>query len=325
MTNHPSPVLPKQALFWLTIISSLIFACGCNNNQPEDLLTLTSTSTSTITVTVTPLPTVTPRPSRTPTKTHTPPPTTTATPSETPAELRPAQLWLKRDVNNKVIDWAYSHITDIDWDSKGQVIRFSATLSFQLMDRGIHRETITIIGKNLTIYYLNIRRQVGTDMQTARLIVGGTFGKDVPMAIIPAGGPSYVKLRLMDDNDPFDPYLSHVTANLPFEDRSELYPDVFLTSLEQVIAQLPDQFILLTDQPIIVDPDSVQRFEYDIQTVSSLMARFYPWMQLDDYDRFTGPNQAALYLADYLYLSKPIPTPIEWYSGESLILILGPN
>ncbi len=301
----------------------MLIGAGCTPAIPEITLTPTITDTPTITITITPLSTVTPHPSRTPTSSRTPFPTNTATLTETPAVLRPAQLWPKSDVNGKLIDWGYSHITDIDWNSKGQVVRFSALLGFQLMDRGIHRQTITVLAKPLTVYYLNVRRQVGSQLEPARLIVGGTFGEDVPLGVIPAGGPSYIKIKILTRNEPVDPFLIHTTANLPYAERSEEYPDSLLTDLEAVLGTLPDQLMLLADQAIIVDPDSVQRFEYDIQTVSYLMARYYPWMVLDEYDRFTGANQASLELADDLYLNKPFTSPIEWYSGETLIFIIG--
>jgi hypothetical protein len=312
----------KTSVLLAACILILLFS-SCKGGSPEISQTPTITITPTITVTVTPLSTVTPHPSRTPTGTRTPFPTNIATLTETPALLRPSQLWPKSDVNGKLINWGYSHITDIDWNSKGQVIRFSAILGFQLMDRGIHRQTIIVFAKPLTVYYLNIRRQVGDKLETARLIVGGTFGEDVPLGVIPAGGPSYVKIKILTRNEAVDPYIIHTTANLPYAERSVEYPDALLTDLEVVLASLPDQLILLADQAIIVDPDSIQRFEYDIQTVSYMMARYYPWMLLDDYDRFTGANQAALELADNLYLSKPITSTIEWYSGETLIFITG--
>jgi hypothetical protein len=296
-------------------------ACQTEKSIPE--LTATITLTASGTITVTPLSTVTRRPSLTATPTITPRPTSTATPTETPAILRPAQLWIKHDINDEVIDWGYSHITDIDWNQKGEVSRFSAMLSFRLMDRGIHRQTIVVLGKPLTIYYLNVQRQVGEKLQNTRLIVGGAFGEDIPLGIIPAGGPSYVKLRLMNRFEPFDPYITHRDANLPYATRTENYPDTLLTDLEQVLAHLPEQVILLADQDIIVDPDSIQRFEYDIRTVPYLIARYYPWLLLDDYDRFTGPNQAALEMADNLYLNKPFSKVIEWYSGGTLIIITG--
>jgi len=191
------------------------------------------------------------------------------------------------------------------------------------MDRAVHRDTIIVFARPLTVYYLNVRRQVGNELGNARLIVGGVYGEDVPLGVVPAGGPSYVKLAIMTRNAPFDPYLTHITANQAYDDRRDEYPDTLLTDLEMILADLPDQVILLADQAIIVDPDSVQRFEYDIQTVSYLVARFYPWMVLDDYDRFTGANQAAIDLADNLYLNKPITNPAEWYSGETLIFITG--
>jgi hypothetical protein len=307
----------------LTACILMLFCSSCKGGSPEISQSPTITVTPTIFLTVTPLSTVTPHPSRTATSSRAPFPTNTATLTDTPAALRPAQLWPKWDVNGKLIDWGYSHITDIDWNSKGQIIRFSAILGFQLMDRGIHRQTISVFAKPLTVYYLNIRRQVGDELESARLIVGGTFGEDVPLGVIPAGGPSYVKIKILTRNKPVDPFIIHTTANLPYDERSVEYPDALLTDLEVVLASLPDQLILLADQSIIVDPDSVQRFEYDIQTVSFLMARYYPWMLLDDYDRFTGANQAALELADNLYLSKPITSSIEWYSGETLIFITG--
>jgi hypothetical protein len=318
-----SPLIRK--LIVLSGLCLLMTSYGCKSESGEPLLTLTTTATptATSTATVTPLPTVTPRPSRTPTPSPTPFPTSRPTPTETSAPAHPAELWLKRDVNGKLIDWGYSHITDIGWNSKGEVVRFSATLGFQLMDRAIHRDTIIVFGRPLTVYYLNVRRQVGKVVENGRLIVGGVFGEDIPLGVVPAGGPSYIKVKIMSRNDPFDPYLAHKTSNLTYAERSEEYPDWLLTDLEVVLADLPEQVLLLADQTIIVDPDSVQRFEYDIQTVSYLVARFYPWMVLDAYDRFTGANQAALDLADNLYLNKPIATPIEWYSGETLIFITG--
>jgi hypothetical protein len=320
---YPPSLLGKTAAF--LVLCLLFICCGCKASSGDitQTTTPTDTPTATATVTVTPLPTVTPHPSRTPTSTSTPFPTNSPTPTETLAALDPAELWLKRDINGKLIDWGYSHITDIGWNSKGQVIHFSATLGFQLMDRAIHRQTISVFARPLTVYYLNVRRQVGNEIGNSRLIVGGTFGEDIPLGVIPAGGPSFVKLKLMTRNEPFDPYLVHTTANLPYDERSEEYPDTLLTDLEGIMANLPDQVILLADQAIIVDPVSVQRFEYDIQTVSYLVARFYPWMVLDDYDRFTGANQAANELADNLYLNKPLSAPIEWYSGETLIFIKG--
>jgi hypothetical protein len=309
-------------LFWLCLLVTC-YGCGSDLEEPQPTSTATNTPTATSTATVTPLPTVTPRPSRTPTPSRTPFPTSSPTPTETPAPPYAAELWLKRDINGKLIDWGYSHITDIGWNSKGEVNRFSATLGFQLMDRAIHRDTITVFAKPLTVYYLNVRHQVGNDLENTRLIVGGAFGEDIPLGIIPAGGPSYVKLKIMTRNEPFDPYFSHKTASLPYEERRAEYPDTLLTDLEQVLANLPDQVILLADQAIIIDPDSVQRFEYDIQTVSYLVARYYPWMVLDDYERFTGANQAALALANSLYLNKPISDPIELYSGDTLIFITG--
>ncbi len=313
----------KKSLLIFPALIWFVTTSACQSEKSLSALTQTLTPTASGTITVTPLSTVTRRPSLTPTPTPTRLPSSTATPTETPAILHPARLWPKRDINDKLIDWGYSHITDISWNNKGEVIRFSATLSFQLMDRGIHRQTIVVIGKPLTIYYLNVQRQVGEELQKARLIVGGAFGKDIPLGVIPAGGPSYVKLRLMTRHEPFDPYITHKDADLPYATRSEDYPDTLLTDLEQVLAHLPDQVILLADQELIVDPDSIQRFEYDIRTIPYLVARYYPWLLLDDYDRFTGPNQAALEMADNLYLNKPFTQSIEWYSGETLIIITG--
>lgn len=325
LSNLPRPVSQAFHLGAMLLIGSSLLGIlsACDRQAAETVSTSTVTPTATATITVTPLPTVTRRPTKTSTPTNTPPPTPTSTPTETPAPLRPAELWPKRDINDKTIDWSYNHITDIGWNQAGEVVRFSATLSFQLMDRGIHRQTIVILGKPLTVYYLNVRRQNGKTLSPGRLVVGGAFGQNISLGVIPAGGPSYFKFRLMSRNESFDPYIVHVNSNLPYEERSQEYPDTMLSELEVILASLPDQMILLADQSIIVDPDSVQRFEYDLRTVPYLMARFYPWLSLDVYDRFTGPNQAALALADYLYLNKPLTTPIEWYSGETLIIITG--
>ena len=317
-----SLITKLAALFGLCLLMTS-YGCNTGSGEPRITPTNTVTPTATSTATVTPLPTVTPRPSRTPTPSPTPFPTNNPTPTETIAPAYPAKLWLRRDVNGKLIDWGYSHITDIGWNGEGEVVRFSATLGFQLMDRAIHRDTITVFARPLTIYYLNVRRQVGKELRSARLIVGGAFGEDIPLGVVPAGGSSYIKVKVMSRSEPFDPYLVHTASNLTYAERSEEYPDRLLTDLEIILADLPEEVLLLADQTIIVDPDSVQRFEYDIQTVSYLVARFYPWMVLDDYDRFTGANQAALDLADNLYLNKPISTPIEWYSGETLIFITG--
>ncbi len=87
---------------------------------------------------------MTPTPTLVPTAT---PPTYTATPIPTRlAQLPPLNS------NTGVVDWSYFYLTEKENEEDGSLVALSAMVAFQLMDRGIHTETINILGDDVTVF-----------------------------------------------------------------------------------------------------------------------------------------------------------------------------
>ena len=184
-TLPPAPTLPAGPL------STPLFG-PLVNPLLNKLYTPTATLTSTITLTPTLTPTLTSTPTRTPlptftftptdtaTATVTPRPSLTPTATETPIPARPATLFPVNDLDGKRINWGYERITELLWDQNRKPTNLSAFMAFQLLDRGIHRKTIQVLGKDLTVYYLNAQHEFDGQMRPVQVIIGGEWGKDVP-------------------------------------------------------------------------------------------------------------------------------------------------
>jgi hypothetical protein len=292
---------------------------------PTVTSTVTPTATATITPTVTPtrtlVPTVTLRPSHTSTVTLTPLPTSTPTSTETPAPLRPAILYPRRDVNGKLLDWRYTHISEYSETEKRLPKVLWAYLGFQLMDRAIHRDTLKIMDQDVTVYYLNVQHQFDNQLALLRLVLGGAFGKDVPLNLIPLDGSAYIRVRLLEPGAAFDPYIFHRDAQKGYATHEPQYPDMPLVALERLLPGLSDELIVLADHQILFDPDRLDQVQVDMSRVAYLAARYQPFTVVDAYNRVTGPSPAAADLREFLLHEVPIPGGIPAYSSDTLVLL----
>lgn len=284
-------------------------------------LTPTRTATATITPTRTLVPTVTSIPTHTSTVTQTPLPSLTPTITETPAPLRPAVLYKRRDINDKVLDWRYTHISEYSETEKRLPKILWATLGFQLMDRGIHRDTLKIMDQDVTVYYLNVQHDFDGQPRPLRLVLGGTYGRDVPYRNIPADGSLYIRVRVLSPFETFDPYIFHRDANKSYATRTMNYPDMPLNDLEQLLPGLSDELIVLADHQILFDPDRLDQVQVDMGRVAYLAARYQPMMAVDEYNRVTGPSQAAIGLRELLLHGTPLDGGIPAYSSDTLVLL----
>ncbi|MFH1445852.1 MAG: hypothetical protein ABIG43_00375, partial [Chloroflexota bacterium] len=244
------------------ILVCLIFLCAC---QPEyearPTRIPTSASTPTPTHTFTLVPTITPKASLTPTMTRTFYPSLTPTRTATPVTPWPAKLIDFEDSYGKVVDWGYFYVTDIGFDSDAEVNQLSAMISFRLMDRAIHQRNMHFLGQDITVYYLHVSHDFKDEQIAMALIIGGTYGKDVLINLIPADGSAYLQVRLMTADEPFDPYVIHRDANLPFEQRQKQYPDIGLTEFQALLLSLPDELIILADHPILFPRNDWQQIK----------------------------------------------------------------
>lgn len=283
--------------------------------------TATATPTITLTFTYTPLPTLTPVPTFTPTFTRTPVPTFTPTPSETPAPERPASLFKFKDENGRLIDWNYAILTSYQ-TREGQPVKASAFFAFQLMDRAIHRTTITFNAQTLTVYYLNVRHEfIPGHPQVMTLILGGTWGQDIPLADIPAGGSAYIRMKLLSFHDFFNSYAFHREAQQPYPQRSKDFPDTLLTDFERLLPTLPDELIVLADHPLLFDPETYLQVQDDINGVAYIAARHLPFVTQNESGRVVAPSAAAMALLDNVLTSAVPIVEVPAFSSDILVLI----
>jgi len=306
----------------LAVLACLVFLCAC---QPEyearPTRIPTSASTPTQTQTFTLVPTITPRASLTPTITLTLYPSLTPTRTATPIATRPAKLFDFQDSYGNVVDWGYFYVTDIGFDTDAEVNQLSAMLSFRLMDRAIHQRNMRILGQDITVYYLHVSHDFKGEQIAMELVIGGTYGKDVLINLIPADGSAYLRVRSMTADEPFDPYVIHRDANLPFAQQQEQYPDMMLTDFQTLLRSLPDELFILADHPILFPRNDWQQIKVDMTRISSLAARYWSFFSRDVYDHITGPSDFALALAQYLLSGHSMPKGTYSFASQTLILI----
>jgi len=210
---------------WRVIAGSLVLVlialnlAACQKplqGRPTALPTLLPTASITPTPSQTPtqLPTVTMTPTATATPTDTPVPTATSTATPTPIPTRLATLFPLTD-GQQTVDYGYHYITRKDNREDGSLRNLSAMVSFQLMDRGIHSETVKILGKDVTVYYLRVRHVFDQTNLEVKLVLTGLFGQNVPIAGMPADGSSYISIRTQKSDQPFEPWKLHQDWSLP--------------------------------------------------------------------------------------------------------------
>ncbi len=318
------PPSPTPTLSLMPSLTATITSTPTVTDTATATPTSTETPTETPTVTNTFLPTVTPTFTATPTITLTPFPTETPTQTESPAPTRPAGLFTYHDAAGQLVNWSYAQMTNYTQDSHGKTKHLSAMLAFQLMDRGIHRETLQIMDRSVTVYYLNVQHDFGLGLRPMRLILGGMDGDNVPIGSIPAGGNAYIRIRMMSTRESLDPFGVRRDAALPYDLRIQHYPDVTLKDFQVVLSGLPDALIVLADQSILVDPDSWHQVQNDMATIAYLAARYSPFIQLDNYNRVVGSSLLAQSLEAYfLHAERPSALVAE-YSSETLVIITRP-
>lgn len=304
------------------ILVCLIFLCAC---QPEyearPTRIPTSASTPTLTHTFTLVPTITPKASLTSTITLTPYPSLTSTRTPTPVTPWPAKHFDFQDSNGDVVNWGYFYVTGIGFNADAEVNQLSAMISFRLMDRAIHQRNMHILERDITVYYLHVSHDFKDEQIAMELVIGGTYGKDVLINLIPADGSAYLRVRSMTADEPFDPYIIHRDAYLPFEQRQEQFPDIVLTEFQALLLSLPDELIILADHPILFPRNDWQQIKVDMMRISSLAARYWSFFSLDTYDHITGQSDFASTLAQYLLSGQSMPEGTYSFASQTLIII----
>lgn len=309
------------------ILLLFLTACSLNhgaNSTPTVSPSASLTATLTLTATYPLPPTWTLIPSLTPTQTLAPTATQTPTPSETPIPSAPAVLFSYHDVEGNLIDWSYSRISSHTVTGDGSTQTLSAYLAFQLLDRGVHRQTLTFDGKAMTLYYLNVQHNFDGTLKPVKLILSATYGKDVPIALIPAGGASYFSLRLLSYQQNFDALNFHAQANRAYTQRLWLFSDELLIDFEKLLPTLPTDLIVLSDSNILYDSDTLTSYTFKVQldTVPYLAAREMPYISLDAYNRVVGSSPEALALVDYVVSHKLLSGDVPYFGSDALVLLV---
>lgn len=325
-----------KLLLIITGLFLLFNACGCLSKSEQEITststitqtatitpTATQTQTPTVTNTTTPANTITSRPSQTPTITPSPYPSLSPTPSPTTAPLQPAALFNYQDTNGRTVDWSYIHVTQIGYDRLNEVDELWAFMSFQLLDRGVHRRNYDFLGKTITVYYLNVAHEFNGIMLPMQLVLGGTEGENVAIEDIPADGSTYIQVRVQDDSEAFSPFGVHRDANRDYELREADYPLLFIEELQTLLATLPDEIILLADHPILFPQDDWPQIKLDMGRVSYLAARYHPFFKIDPYSRLVDQSDFAYALRDHILKGTPIPEGYYAFSSQTLIVVTG--
>lgn len=310
----------------LFLFAALIVLNGCQKEfQSRPTLsptyTATITLTSTLTLTPTVVPTVTPTPSMTPTYTLTPYPTRTSTPTATPVPQRPAKLFDLLAGGFRTVDWSYFYITEKETGNLGDVNGLTAMLAFQLMDRGIHSYTVDFLERDITVYYLNVQHESNGTILPLRLVIGGTYGNEVPISQIPADGSAYVSFYEQDADVVFEPWTIHKQSLLPYENRESIFSNMLLQDFEQFLPSLPDELILLAEHPVLISEDDWPEVKFDMSRISSQAAKYLPYFTLDVYERFVSLSDSATALADYLLEGKNVPSGELIFSAQYLVIV----
>jgi hypothetical protein len=284
----------------------------------------TASITPTPSQTPTPLPTVTMTPTVTPTATDTPVPTATSTATPTNIPTRMATLFPLTAGGQTTVDFGYHYITRRDNREDGSVRNLSAMVSFQLMDRGIHSETIKILGEDVTVYYLRVKHVFDQTNLEVKLVLTGLFGQNVPIAGMPADGSSYISLRTQKSDQLFEPWKLHQDWSLPLDQRAPLFETVRIPDFEVTLRNLPDQVIVLADHPIILDPDGWTQIYIDMDRVSASASRFQPFFSFNEFNQMTGQSTQANVWKDYLINNTDIPANQYnrmYFSADFLVII----
>jgi hypothetical protein len=238
--------------------------------------------------------------------------------------VQPAVLFPKRDSAGRLIDWSYTRISSVQMVDAYTPESMQAFAAFQLMDRAIHSETIMINGRELTVYYLNAAHQFGRQIQPMKIILSGEWGEDISLAGLRSSGSFFVRTRVLKSNEAFDPFAIHRDAAAAPAGGNEKYQDLFINKLEQTLASLPQELIVMVEGPVLVSPDLYNDVEMYFREAPYLAARYRPWVDVDRDGQVTGPSGMSQSLTDNLFHNTPLDTLPDTFSSSLLILLTRP-
>ena len=324
------PQRRSQKIFLVLAILFLVStleACGTPAQQGRPTAVLPSwpaTEIPSITPTLTPLPpsTLTPtttlQPSITPFDTATPQPTGTALP---PFNATP---FAYKDVDGKRVDDSYVAISEHSLRPSGGTLSFSGFVAFKLLDRGIHRQTLRLLEKDLTLYTLRVSHRFGMEEKEVWLILTGVWGINVPFNEAGADGSANISLAELKAKDAFDPTEMHNDWSTSPAKRAPNYSTISLTDLEALLREMPQKSLILAENPILFPADSWHQVKLNMVSVSSQAARFHWLFNINDFNIIVGQNANADLWSDTLLKGAPLPENVAdpfYFAADNLVLV----
>lgn len=291
---------------------------GIPTHPPTKTITPTITSTPTEAPTVTPTLTITP----TDTPTAIPSPTATLTPTAVPTRI--SGLIDLKIGDNITVDWGYTYLTLNNKRDNGSQYNLSAMMAFQLLDRGIHSETIKLLGQDITVYYLRARHAFIEELLNVKLILTGTFGDNVAIDAMPADGSNFIHYRTQNSDVPFQPATIAQDWDLPAEQRDEKFQSLTLRQFQVILDDLPENFILFTEHPVIIEPERWAQIRIDVERISASGARLQPFFAFNELDQLIGQTTLSSILQQYLVNNADIPGDMRQnlvFSSEYILII----
>jgi hypothetical protein len=292
------------------------------------------------TLTASPILSETPLPSRTPTPTLLPSSTPTLTATFTPYASQhasatptftataippyPARLF-PLNSGQQLVDWSYSRITQEERREDGSLRELAGCISLRLLDRGIHRQTIKMMGKDLSIYYLRVSHTFAGEELELKLILTGFFGHDIAISQLPADGSLYLSLYRAEKTSSLNLASLYQAWALPPAKRSNRFQNLNLRDFELILADLPETVILLAGHPVAWSGDDLPKLQANMAKFSAYAARFSPFFRMDSFGNILGASAQASAWQEYLLHGTLPPLHLRnsefAFSADYLILV----
>jgi len=308
-------------------VLSGVAACGKSSakGRPTPALpTWPSTQIPSITPTSTPLPPSTLTPTMTLVPSNTPFDTPTPQPTGTPLPPFNATPFLYKDAAGKAVNKSYAAISEHTLRPSGTTLSLSGFVAFELLDRGIHRQTLRVLEKDITLYSLHVSHKFGIEEKEVWLILTGVWGINVPFNEAGADGSANISLAELKAKDAFDPTEMHTSWNSSLASRAPQYSTLSLTDLEALLKELPQKSLILAENPILFPADSWHQVKLNMLSVSSQAARFHWLFNINEFNIIIGQNANADLWADTLLTGAPLPNSIEdplYFAADNLVVV----